>query len=178
MKTMREERRYAKKVLILLTPALLLMGTHGGAAESAREVIIDKIKGPVEVRMQGGPWQPAEKGMVLKEKDELISLENGSAEVLIDQEGETGKFEMQACSRVRVGELSREAASGDKKTLLELAIGRVMIHANKLKGNSSFRIKTPNAIGGVRGTKFEVNVKEKTSSIGTFSQEESSECPF
>jgi hypothetical protein len=37
----------------------------------------------------------------------------------------------------------------------------LITHVEKLKGNSKFEVKSPTVITGVRGTVFEVVVKEK-----------------
>jgi hypothetical protein len=51
--------------------------------------------------------------------------------------------------------------TGDKTTLLDLAIGKVLVQTQKLQGDSKFEVRTPTALTGVRGTIFEVTVKEK-----------------
>jgi hypothetical protein len=64
-------------------------------------------------------------------------------------------------SLFRINKAETDPVMGDKTTILDLAIGKVMVHVEKLKGNSRFEVRTPTALTGVRGTTFEVTVKEK-----------------
>lgn len=153
------------KVLGMVLWAILFSASIGFAQETleAKQATITKIEGEVLMRLAGGPWQPAEKGTILREKDELKTGADAHAEVVLDN-GKVGRVDMDAKSYLRVHTLKQEKESGDRTTLLDLAIGKVLIHAEKLKGNSKFEVRTPTATTGVRGTVFEVAVepKEKT----------------
>ena len=139
----------------------LLFFTQTVFAASSRQATLSKIKGKVTVRIKGGEWKDAVKGMVLTEKDEIKTAPGGFAELTLDEHGKTGKVELKEKSRLRLNTLSLDPKTGDKITLLELAIGKVLIRAQKLKGNSKFEVKTPTSTSGVRGTVFEVSVEEE-----------------
>ncbi|HQB12266.1 MAG TPA: FecR domain-containing protein, partial [Candidatus Omnitrophota bacterium] len=51
-------------------------------------------------------------------------------------------------------------ATGETSTLLNLAVGKLLAKVEPLTGNSSFSVRTPSAISGVRGTSFEVEIEE------------------
>ena len=57
--------------------------------------------------------------------------------------------------------METESKTGDKTTLLDLALGKVLVHVEKLQGKSKFEVRTPTALTGVRGTTFTVEVREK-----------------
>ena len=99
--------------------------------------------------------------MLLHEKDEIKTFDKSSVLILLDQGGETGKLELKEKSHLRLNTLKLDAQSGEKVTLLDLAIGKVLVYAEKLRGDSKFEVKTPTATTGVRGTVFEVSVEEK-----------------
>jgi len=66
---------------------------------------------------------------------------------------------MHPTSRMRLNTLELNQETGEKTTVLDLAIGKVLIHAEKLKGDSVFNVRTPNSTTGVRGTTFTVSAE-------------------
>ncbi|MBN1688101.1 MAG: FecR domain-containing protein, partial [Candidatus Omnitrophica bacterium] len=70
------------------------------------------------------------------------------------------KIELKPKSRLKMTTLEMDAITGEKITLLDLAIGKVLVHASKLQGESKFEVRTPTSTTGVRGTVFEVSVEE------------------
>ena len=131
-------------------------------AEVPRVAEIVNSQGAVWFRKGGTTeWKGAEKGMLLLENDEIKTGENATAEILLDTAGETGKLDLSSNTQMRFDAMKNDPATADKTTLLDLALGKVMIKAEKLKGNSSFQVKTPTSICGVRGTLFEVTVEAK-----------------
>ena len=138
-----------------------LCGAVSGFGLAEREAILSKIRGPVEVRIQGGDWQKAQARMILHEKDEIRTAVRGFVEVLLDPEGSAGRLELNEKSHLRLSMLTWNPALGEKSTFLDLAIGKVLVHAEKLNPASKFEIRIPTATTGVRGTVFEVSVEEK-----------------
>lgn len=133
----------------------------GQSSLSERQAVLSQIRGPVEVRIAGSRWQSAQLEMTLREKDEIRTGNGGFAEILLDRGGSSGKLELKAKSHLLLTSLTWDEASGEKSTFLDLAIGKVLVHAEKLKPNSKFEIRTPTATTGVRGTVFEVSVEER-----------------
>ncbi|MEI7750544.1 MAG: FecR domain-containing protein, partial [Candidatus Omnitrophota bacterium] len=115
----------------------------------------------VFVRSPGGDWKSAQDGMVILPGDEVKTAERNSVEVLIDG-GKIGHVEIKEGSLFRIQTAETDAATGDMNTLLDLAIGKILVKVEALKRNSKFEVRTPTALTGVRGTFFEVTVKEKT----------------
>lgn len=141
--------------LVILT----LFFTHSaGAAEIARDATIAQTEGQVMTRLGQGDWMPAEKGMVLHEGDEIKTGPDSAVELLLDQ-GKVGKVEIKENSAFKLDIMHKDPGSGDKVTLLDLAMGKVLVHAEKLTGDSKFEVKTPTSTTGVRGTVFEVEVE-------------------
>lgn len=153
---------------IVAACALILGLATAVAAETleAKQATIDKVKGEVLARLQGGAWQAAQPGMILNEKDEIKTGEAAEAEVLLDR-GKVARVEIREKSFFRLHTLKQDAGTGDRTTLLDLAIGKVLIRAEKLKGNSKFEVRTPTATTGVRGTEFEVAVQPKQTKTST-----------
>ena len=147
--------------IMFLGMALCFAFSSTALAESLRQVIVFEIKGPVEVRMDGGEWQRAEAGMVLHQTDEVRTGKGGYAVLLVDEEAATGKLELKEKSFLTLETLQYGLAPEEKVTVLDLAIGRMLVHAEKLRKDSRFEVKTPTATTGVKGTVFEVSVDEE-----------------
>ena len=129
-------------------------------AEVGRIAEISGIDGAVWFKKSGtAEWKGAEKGMILLENDEIKTGEGAKAEILLDVAGETGKLDLAPNTQLRIETMKKDPLTEDKTTLLDLAVGKVLVKAEKLKGSSSFQIKTPTSICGVRGTLFEVTVE-------------------
>jgi hypothetical protein len=116
----------------------------------------------VFVRKSGGEWMPAKDGMVILPGDEVKTAEENSVEVTLDG-GKVGRVEIKEGSIFRISKAETNVATGDQTTILDLALGKILVDVKSLKGNSKFEVRTPTSITGVRGTVFEVTVKEKAS---------------
>jgi hypothetical protein len=114
----------------------------------------------VFVKCQGGDWQAAKDGMVIMPGDEVRTAERNSVEVFLDG-GKVGRIEVKEGSLFRIQKSEMDVTTGDRTTLLDLAMGKILVKVESLKGNSKFEVRTPTALTGVRGTIFEVTVKEK-----------------
>ncbi len=146
-----------KRALIILAVMPLLIPSAWSA--EIREALIADMKGQVTVKLNGGEWKEALPGTVLHQNDEIKTGPDGYAEILLDG-GDVARLELQANSYFRIHTMGMDKESGDKNTLLDLAIGKVLVHAEKLKSDSKFEVRTPTSTTGVRGTVFEVNVEE------------------
>ena len=128
--------------------------------EVKRTARIIEVNGDVDVRLGEENFIPAEVGMVLAEMD-LIRTGSGSTAVLnLDGEEETAIVEMSEGSELLLAELLKDEAKSTQQTLLDLAVGKILIKAQKLHSEESkFEVKTPTSVVGVRGTTFAVEVE-------------------
>ena len=134
-----------------------------------RDSITDKSRyGTVEnadkdvfMRIPGGEWQPVTNGMVILPGDEIRTAPGASVTLVLD-EGKTGTVEIREGSLFRINRSEIDPKTGDKTTLLDLAVGKLLAQVEKLQGDSRFEVRTPQALTGVRGTIFEVEVKPKS----------------
>jgi len=132
--------------------------------DNLRYAILKTIEGQVEIRQKNSDWQKATVGMILHETDEMRTGKSSYAELLIDNQGAAGRLEIQEVTRLGLNTLALNEKTNEKTTLLDVAIGRVMIHVEKLKGDSKFEVRTPTSTMGVRGTVFEVVVEDQEGS--------------
>ena len=114
----------------------------------------------VFVRTPGGDWKSAKDGMILLPGDEVKTAERNSVEVLLGG-GKIGRVEIKEGSLFRIQKSEMDSMTDDQTTILDLALGKILVKVESLKRNSKFEVRTPTALTGVRGTIFEVTVKEK-----------------
>ena len=143
-----------KGFLILLA---LLFSCAWASAETPRDVLVTALSGNVEHQKQGGgDWLPLAPDALLTQTDVVRTGDNSTCTLLF-------KGMKQATVEVRPNSMLElitvnTADSGDS-TELDLSIGAVLVKAEKLQsGSSSFEVRTPNSIVGIRGTEFEVKV--------------------
>lgn len=149
--------RFFKFLLILVLVANIGLISHG--SETTRTGKVLDMNGKVEVSLANGDIVPAEIGMALNEGDAIKT--KADSFVLVKLEGpETATVELNENSELLLTELAIDEDKGTQKTLLDLALGKILIKAETLHNeNSKFEVKTPTSVVGVRGTTFAVEVE-------------------
>ena len=149
-------------ILSVLT-IVALLAAYADAETAYRQAKVTDLSGNVYVRLNGDPrWVKAEKGLVLKQDDEIKTDPKASVTIIFDEEG---TFEAKGHDSIKIWEdtelvlakLSYDTKTKDKATLLELEVGKIVANASKLRTkDSKFEVKTPTSIVGVRGTNYVV----------------------
>ena len=129
------------------------------AEQVKRQATITDIIGEASVKLIAQKaWVPAAIGMTLTEGD-TIKTKKGASLTLRLEGAETATVEVSEESELLLREFTEDKALNMQKTLLDLALGEVLIRAEKLSPESKFEVKTPSSVAGVRGTKFAVKVE-------------------
>jgi hypothetical protein len=157
--------QFKKIIFISMVIALLpLCKEQKQITQEKNKLVITFVTGDVKIIRkdeQGNVQEiPAKMGMFVYEEDS-IKTENGK----VDLQTKTG-------SAIRVKEmtyLSVKSLSGDAggETKLEMQNGNMIANIKKATTKEDFKVATPTAIAGVRGTTFAVEVDpfEKTSIV-------------
>lgn len=145
--------------VVCIMALVLGIAVVGYAAEKRTAQVIS-FDGKAEVKqVDQTTWVPAAVGTILNEGDTL-KTGAGSWALLNVDEGKIGTVEVKASSEMTVAKLVADSQTNSSQTLLDLAMGEVLIKAQKVHGESSkFEVKTPTSIVGVRGTTFNVKVE-------------------
>jgi hypothetical protein len=132
---------------------------HGTIPGTGR---IEHIKGKAEIKRTGYPrFVPASKGMVVNPGDE-IQTGPGSEVVIALENMAITNLGGNASYTLRTLEVNPETKS--TQIQVDLPKGKLWSEVGRLKTkDSSFRIETPAAVTGVRGTVFRVEVEAATS---------------
>lgn len=151
--------RIARLALVMIL--VLALFSISSAQEMTRTATVIRLEGTVEVKTAAGAWMPAAAGMVLNQGDAIRTKLGASAVIVLDGKEETAIVEVRPESQLGLLEMFGDPKKeGDTRTLLDLAIGDILIKAKKLHSeNSKFEVKTPISFVGVRGTIFSVSVR-------------------
>jgi len=146
---------------VCIVALILSMATIAFAVEAQRTARIMSLEGNAEVKPAGGSsWSPAQSGAILNEGDTLKTGEKSMAVLDIGDKGEVGTVEVSEGSQLLLSAMTVDKKEGTSRTLLDLAMGEVLVKAQKVSGEGSkFEVKTPTSIVGVRGTTFKVKVE-------------------
>ena len=135
----------------LVDPAQAQFSQFGNTGASAAQVV--STTGQVGTFRDGFPWA-LKVGDSLSPRQEVSSGPDGHA-IFSLPDGST--FELFANSRATF-----RASSGGVTDLLDLWIGRVKVHIQKIGGRPNpNRVTTPTAVISVRGTIFDVTVEDE-----------------
>lgn len=141
-------------ILLLFVVGLLAVGISYG--QGSREVLATSVSGTVEYMEPGvDEWKPVAKGMVLYQayvvrtgaNSRCTLLFKGMSDATVELRPES-TMELETVTDLRTGD----------DTELDLSLGAVLVKAETLRGGSSFKVRTPNSVVGIRGTEFEVSV--------------------
>lgn len=150
------------KIIAVICVLGLILGffSFAVAQQANRIATVLEVKGRVEVRSPKAAWMPAKQGMVLNPKDIIRTGKKSLAVLNLDGAGQTATVELKERSQLQLTELLENKQEMAQTTLLDLALGEILIKAKKLHSKKSrFEVKTPTSVVGVRGTTFSVAVE-------------------
>jgi len=131
------------------------------AEEISRTATVLALEGSASIKT--GPdsdWLSLAEGDIVSEKSVLRTNSNSKVKLLLNGEVETAIVWIKPNSQLFLSTLTENPEETRQNTLLDLAIGEILIKAQKLHAqDSKFEVKTPTSIVGVRGTTFAVTVQ-------------------
>ncbi|MDI4650266.1 cadherin-like beta sandwich domain-containing protein [Cohnella hashimotonis] len=153
--------------LLLLLPVSAAFGGEAHAASSSRIAVIKQLSGDVQVQKAGGSKLfKAFAKLSLNQGDKLITGSKGSA-VLQFSNGtsEDDKFTVGENATLTFSKLSDKKGTVTKVSMLK---GTAWVDVKSIKSqDDDFKLETPTAIMGVRGTAFLVRVNPETGGTNT-----------
>lgn len=105
-------------------------------------------------------WQILEKDMTLAEGDSIRTASDSIVTLELFGSAKTADLVVKPESEFTLKTFSHDAGKKVENTLLSIQAGSVLVKAQKLAGESTFQVKTPTSIVGIRGTTFEVQVEK------------------
>ncbi|MEN6463627.1 MAG: FecR family protein [Syntrophaceae bacterium] len=156
------------KKLILIASALLFVLC--GIAEAKRVVPVNIGKGECRVTtlngtakcsVQGGSWVNMKAGQLLKGGDQVETGPNAKMEITLP-DGSLLRFAGNA--RFKIVAIDMDEKSGTRSAKINVALGKTWANVNKgLKIKPNIDVASDNAVAGVRGTVYRMNVDQDQS---------------
>ncbi|MFH0764029.1 MAG: FecR domain-containing protein [Candidatus Omnitrophota bacterium] len=129
------------------------------AQDTARTATVVRVIGTAEVLPPQGSWTEARPGINLPEGTIIRTAEGSKVVVSIDGHNQSALIEMKDYTQLILSEMP-PLENQTRKTLLDLAIGNVLIKVKKMPSDQSkFEVRTPISYVGVRGTIFSISLK-------------------
>ncbi|MFD2331403.1 cadherin-like beta sandwich domain-containing protein [Cohnella sp. GCM10020058] len=158
---------YLLAALLLLLPVSAAFGGEAHAASSSRIAVIKQLSGDVQVQKAGGSKLfKAFAKLSLNQGDKLITGSKGSAVLqFANGTSEDDKFTVGENATLTFSKLSDKKGTVTKVSMLK---GTAWVDVKSIKSqDDDFKLETPTAIMGVRGTAFLVRVNPQTGGTNT-----------
>lgn len=132
--------------------AMMMLAFSASAAQAPQSASVTRVSGDVKFAGSGsGAWSKLAEGDTLEEGSKIRTGVDGEV-TLTWFSGNSVK--VYPLTEITLESLSKSREGGEK-TVLRLDMGKVLSKASKLRQNgSSFDLRTPVALAGVRGTGF------------------------
>ncbi len=150
----------------LLMIASLCFGAGAAAygAAASDEAVVTAIQGTAQMFTKGRTaGRHLKKGDKLK-REQVVRVGERSRVEIRFPDGTVMRLSEK--SRLVMSEVRYDSKTDNKKVKVDLSIGKLWAHVKKLTTpDSSVEVKTVNAVAGVRGTVYRVNVEEDKSAM-------------
>jgi hypothetical protein len=145
--------------VLMWSPRPALAVDSGGS-----EAAVSLVQGSAKVYLKGSAvGRLLHKGDRLKKDDEVKVAEKSRLEILFP---DGTVMRLAEKSSLKMNELTFNKETDQKKVNVGLSIGKLWAKVKKLKtADSAVEVKTANAVAGVRGTVYRVNVKADKSAL-------------
>ncbi|WP_165873515.1 FecR domain-containing protein [Parasulfuritortus cantonensis] len=121
-------------------------------------VTVSHVEGNVRVKPDGGTFRPLAVGDKLTGGETVLTGPRSFAGFVL---ADGSKLTQQASSKLSFGRLAAYGKTGMVATELDLENGRIEAGASKQIGPAGgFKVRTPVAVAGLRGTAFRLNVSD------------------
>ncbi len=114
------------------------------------EAAVTKVSGDVKIILEGNKEpMAASVNQIVRMGDVIETGNDGMIELKFDN---GNALNLQPNTRITMTKMVIDPKTGKFESLLDVSLGKVRARIENIQGGSSFEIKTPQAISGVRGT--------------------------
>jgi hypothetical protein len=115
------------------------------------------VRGTASYAEQGGEWKPLKTGQALGPGATVKTGVDGTVDLFLGDNGpDVHLFDSTTLGLDRL-QVERTGADAVIETQLNLTAGTISGYVKKISAASKYEIKTPNAVVGVRGTRYQVS---------------------
>ena len=157
-------RRCAVIALVLYMIPLSFSTVVTAVESGASEAVVTAIQGTARIYTKDSTaGRLLKKGDVLKRENEVKVAEKSRIELRFP---DGTVMRLSEKSHLKLSELSFNKQTDSKNVKVDLSLGKLWANVKRLAtSDSSVEVKTTNAVAGVRGTVYRVNVEEDTSAL-------------
>ena len=125
---------------------------------------VTMVTGEAAVKRAGSDvWMKALPGVSLSQDDIIKTTGQANIDVEFNKnDGRYFKIRLLGDSQLGLTTLEKNNADKTEQILMDLMVGEVLIRTDKIDTKSKFRVRTPTAMVGVRGTRFGVRYASPT----------------
>lgn len=119
------------------------------------------LQGPAEISQDGKQWTPLRKGETLHEGSIIRTAGATAADLDLGRNG--SRLRIMPNSTVALTALSYTETGVETivNTQIDLRAGRVLGNVHKLAAASKYEVKTPKAVAGIKGTRYDISSNGK-----------------
>lgn len=150
--------RLTRAIRHCLIIPLLFISTLSRSAENTASV--SYMEGTVSKSRDGKDWKPLSKGDTLAENESVKTGVKSRLELTLP---DGSKMRFSEGTNFKVDSLMFKEE--ERSLGIDVLFGKAWAKVTKEKKGSRFEVKTPNAVAGVRGTVYRVDVNNDTSSL-------------
>lgn len=110
-----------------------------------------RVVGVVEIQKPGETWQPLAPRAAVPPGSRLRAGADGEADVVLTNQG---AVRLKPGTSIEVTE--NRVVNGNQRIAVRVEAGRLLHRFNRLSAGSTYRVVTPAATAGIRGTEFDV----------------------
>jgi ferric-dicitrate binding protein FerR (iron transport regulator) len=157
-------KKYCGGMTLILMMTVVLCSSVFGAPAGENDATVTMVQGKAWVFTKGmTAGRLLKKGDVLKKEHEIRVAEKSRIEIRFP---DGTIMRLAEKSRLKMSEVSYNRQTDGKKVKVNLAVGKIWAKVRKLSTpDSSVVVETSNAVAGVRGTVYRVNVEEDKSAV-------------
>ncbi len=126
------------------------------APEVVQEVngAVTRVAGSVEIRTASGEWKPLAVREPVPAGAQLRAGADGEADIVLTSEG---AVRLKPGTAIEVTE--NRVVNGNTRIAVRVDAGRLLHRFNRLGSGTSYRVVTPAATAGIRGTEFDISAE-------------------
>jgi len=157
-------KRYAGFALALITGLFFCAAAATADNAPQTEAVVTMVQGTARVFTQGAPsGRLLHKGDKLRKEHEVKVAEKSRIEIRFP---DGTVMRLSEKSRLKMSEVSYNKKTEGKNVKVDLSLGKLWANVKKIvTPDSSVEVKTANAVAGVRGTVYRINVEEDQSAL-------------
>jgi hypothetical protein len=127
------------------------------AQAATGRAVVRSVTGTASYAEHGGDWQPLKSGQAIAPGSTIKTGIDGAVDLFLGSNGpDVHLFDSTTLGLDRLN-IEQTGTESVTETQLNLSAGTIRGEVRKLSAASKYEVKTPNAVVGVRGTKYQIS---------------------